>query len=206
MPHKIKNYLVSGALALGLLMTCFLASAFAAGAAATDGSSPLGDVLSAVLSAFRGKDYDYAGALAIVALAAVFRQYGSKFPGKLGAFFSGEWGALTIVAMTAFAGSVAAQVAGPQGITLAILSTALSLTWKAASGYGLVKKFLYPLLVKLRAKLPGWAQSLLDVVLWFFDGGQAKATAKAEAAGAEAVKANPSKGAAGVVGEPVDFS
>lgn len=183
----------------------FTATAFAQSTSPSGEPWSVWDVLRPVVEAFRGKDYDAAGALALVALTAILGHYGSKLPGKFGAFFNGEPGKLVTLVGGAFFASLALQLTGPQGFTLGILKTAGWLAFLAGGGYGLVKKFLYPILVgKLRPKLPGWAQPILDGLLWFLDRGKAAAIAKAEKAGAAAVAAKPGAGAAGVVGKPRD--
>lgn len=174
--------------------------AFAGTGAAEDSS--LLSYLTPVLDAFRGHDYSYAGALALVALTAILGKFGQKIPGRVGAGLAGEWGKLGLLASMSFFGSLAAQLAGPQGLTLGILETAAKLTFYASGAYGLLKKFAYPLLVKLRPRLPGWAASILDVLVWVLDHGKAAAIAKAEKAGAAAVAASPAKGAAALTGSP----
>ena len=195
-----RKFLLSVGVALtGVLV--FAGTALAQGAVAGDNSSVL-DLLTPVLEAFRGGDYAAAGALALVVLVAVARQYGSKVPGAVGAFLAGELGAATLVLVGSFAATLAAMVSGPGVATAAVVWTAAKIAFYASGGFALAKKFAYPVLVKLRAKLPGWAAAILDVLLWVMDGGKAAAIAKAEKAGKAAVDAKPSPGA----GEPEDFS
>lgn len=169
-----------------------------AGTVGSDGS--ILDMLRPVLEAFRGGDYAAAGALALVVLVAVARQYGARVWPALGS----ELGAIALVVVGSFAATLAAMISGPAPLTLAVAWTAAKIAFYASGGFALVKKFAYPLLVKLRGKLPGWAAGILDVVLWVLDGGKAAAIAKAEKAGAAAVAAKPGAGAGGVVGKPKD--
>lgn len=184
----------------GVVMLACAGTAFAAGAVAGDEASFF-ELLGPVLEAFRGGDYAAAGALFLVVLVAVARQYGAR----LVPWLASELGAAALVLVGSFAATLAAMISGPAPLTAAVAWTAAKLAFYASGGFALAKKFVYPLLVKLRGKLPGWAAAILDVVLWVLDGGKAAAIAKAEKDGAAAVAAAPSKGAAGVVGKAKDI-
>ena len=198
----MKAFLKRHTLAIGVGLVAFLAAstAFAATGVAEDAS--LLDLLRPVLEAFRGGDYAAAGALALVVVVAVARQYGARVWPALGT----EPGAAALVLLGSFGATLGAMITGPAALTAAVAWTALKIAFYAAGGFALAKKFAYPVLVKLRAKLPGWAQGVLDVLMWVLDGGKARATAKAEAAGTAAVAANPGRGAAAITGNPEDVS
>ena len=88
------------------------------------------------------------------------------------------------------------------GVTWAIARHALAIAVGAAGGYSLVKRLLIPKIRWLASKCPAWAQPAFRMILWLFDAPDA--VAKAEAAGAAAVKAKPSTGISGIVGDPRD--
>lgn len=197
--------------ALTVLAVAFLS--FVGVAHAADAADPSGDgsglldlakpVIDAVL---RGEPW-LAASLALVFMVALVGKYGPKFPGRLGRWMGkldgSDAGRAALVLIGSFGGALGAALTGGAAMSLALAWTAMKVAIGASGVYSLAKKLLTPLV----GKAPAWMQPLLRLILWAFDRkGQdaAEAATKADAAGAAAVKANPSTGAAGVVGAPRD--
>ena len=182
----------------------FTAAAQVAGAVAPQPDVSLTDLLKPLYDAFSGGHYAYASALLTIAVVTIVRRWlGDKIP-----FLHTDAGGALLAVAGAMASAAATGLAVPgAGVSWALMKSSFLVGVGAAGGFTVLNDVLVkPLLKPLRAKLPTWAQPILDLVLFFFDKGLAgqTAVANAEKAGEDAVKANPAQGAAGVVGKPAD--
>lgn len=187
--------------AIPFLILMLLAGLAFAGTGSTVGDSdPIGDILRAMFSAFRGGDYPEAGALALCAAVAAARTYGVK---RYPSWGSTE-GALIMALVGGFATSMVAQLAGPATLSMAAFWIAVKVAAGAAGGYAMISKLVMPILRMLQSKLPGFMSKpfgyVLDLLGVIFERSKAVTIAKAEAAGRAAVTAKPGPGASGVVG------
>lgn len=195
------------ALMIGILLLAFAGTALAGGVvnSAADESSLI-DLLKPVIDAFRGGQYVFAGALALVLAVAAVRKYGAtKIP-----WFVSDAGGATLTLVGAFGASMAATLADGSSPSLNMAWSALGIAVSAAGGYALIKKLAVDPLMKsawYKERCPAWLRAILDAALWIFakpsDG--EKVIAKAEQAGEKAVEAKPSTGADGVIGKPEDL-
>jgi hypothetical protein len=175
-----------------IFLAAFAGTAFAAGAVApADGS--LLDLARPIFDAVMHGQYWIAASLALVMLTALARKYGT---GKLPFLATGA-GAAILVLVGSFGGALATALLAGSAISLGLAFTALKVAFAAAGGFSLAKSLVAPLLRKIQAKAPIWAQPIFGILFWAFERPEALATA--EAAGAAAVKAAPAKGAAGVL-------
>jgi hypothetical protein len=196
---------------LGLVgVVSFAATAHAAAtvASATDSQSLL-DLLRPVFDAFLGKHYAFGASLLVVAAVALLKRASASVLGdKLVAFLHGDAGGALLALLASGAGSLAVTLATPTAtLSLTMLKTALVVGFGAAGGYAMIKALIVePLLKPLAAKAPSWLQLPLNLLLWFFDKGDAGAAAlaNAKAAGDAAVAAKPGAGLDAVTGTPTD--
>lgn len=193
---------------LSLLFLALFGFAFTAHAATVvvaDDASIL-DWARPVYEAFAAHQWSLTGALLVVFLAAVVKRYlGDKI-----AFLHTNAGGSLLALVMATATAVSAGLVTPgASITLGLLKTALLVGVTAAGGYAVLKNLLVdPVLKPLVAKLPMWAQTLANLVLFAFDHGTSgtpPAVATAEKAGEAAVEKAPSTGVGGVISAPSDL-
>ncbi len=182
-----------------VFLLAFAGTAFAAGAVApADGS--LLDLARPVFDAVMHGQYWAAAALVLVVLTALIRKYGTKrFP-----VLESSAGAALLLLVGSFGGAFATAVLAGAGASLAIAWTALKVAFAAAGGYSLAKSLLAPLLRKIQAKAPMWMQPIFSLAFYFFD--RPTPIADAEKAGAAALEAKPSAGAAAIIGTPRDIA
>lgn len=176
--------------------------AVAAGAAEpTDGS--LLDLLKPVLDAFRGGQYVYAGALALVLAVAAVKHYGgNRFPWLLS-----DIGSSILALLGSFAATLSVALGTGSKLGLGLLWTAGGVAVAAAGGYSLIKKLVIePLIASNWYKnAPSWVVTGMDVVLWIFGEATSSPIPAAEKAGTDAVAAHPAGGTAAVVGTPTEI-
>jgi hypothetical protein len=194
------------ALAVALVfMLSYVGVAHAADAAEqATGEESLLELAKPVLDALRAGQYPLGAVLALVFAVALARKYGHKLPyvgGKVGPFLKTDHGGALLTLLGSFGGAFATALAAGAAPSLALAWTALGVAVAAAGGYSLIKKLGGPLV----NKAPEWMRPLLRLVLFFFDHKSDQALAEAKQAGADAVKAKPSTGTAGVIGEPRDL-
>lgn len=195
MTTKIK-YAFSLTIAALVGLVTFGGVAMAAGAAEPANGS-LMDLLSPVLDAFRGGQFVYGGALALVVAVALVKRYGGdRFP-----WLNGDVGGSVLALAGSFFASVAVAIAPGTGATLGLhtIWTAGGVAVAAAGGYTLIKKLVIDPLIKSSwylNKAPAWFKAGMSVVLWIFGEGGAAAISTAEKAGDAAVAAHPAQGAA----------
>lgn len=173
-----------------------LVAFFSFGATAFATEAPLLDLLKPALEAVKAGQGILAACLLLVFAVAVARRYGAKrFP-----FLASDAGGALLTLLGSFGGALGTALMAGTAPSLGLATTALGVAFAASGGYSMIKRLVVPTLRALQAKLPAWARPVLDLALWIF--GPAPAIAKAEAAGAKAVEANPATGAAGIVGTP----
>jgi hypothetical protein len=185
---------------LGAAIATLAGSGVALAANAVDPADGSLDLARSVYDAFSGGRYAYCGALAIVLLVALVKRYaGPKVP-----WLHTDAGGSTLVLAGSTATAAAAALAAPGAtVSLALMKTSLMIGVAAAGGFSIVKALLIePLLKPLQAKLPAWAQPIMQVVMWIFD--KPDPIAEATAAGNAAVAASPSTGVAGVSGKSTE--
>lgn len=191
-----------GLLALVFLLS-FGAVAFAASAAGASDSSSILDMLKPVYSAFAGGHYAYAAALMVIVMVAGAKRYLAP----RWQWLDGNAGGSVLALLASSATALSASLAGGGPVTFALLKSAMLIGVGAAGGYEMLKNLIVdPLLRPLAAKAPAWAQPILNLVLWIFDGssGNAAALATSEAAGTAAVAAKPGTGTEAVTGKPTE--
>lgn len=187
-----------------LTMLGFAVTAHAATAVVADDASIL-DMARPVYEAFAAHQWSLMGALLVVLLTAVVKRYaGDKI-----AFLHTNAGGSLLTLIMASATAVSAGIVTPgASITFGLLKTALVVGVTAAGGFAVLKNLLVdPLLKPLVARLPKWAQTLANLVLFAFDHGTGTppAISTAEKAGSDAVATTSSTGVGGVVGRPGDL-
>lgn len=163
------------------------------------------DVAKSIFNAFSGGHYAYAGALGLILGVALVKRYlGPKIP-----WLHSDVGGTSLTLAGSFATAMAAGLAAPTAIiTWGLVKTSLLVGVGAAGGYSVIKKLVIePLIKPLQSKLPAWAQPIFGAVLWIFDKPEAAAVveAKADAAGAAAVTANPGQGVSAELGKPTEI-
>lgn len=188
----MKNY-ARNVLAWILVPLAFLvtfAGVAAAQSAAGGEEATLLDLARPVAEALLSGNPGLAAALALVLAAAIARRYlAPKVP-----FFASDVGGALLVLVGSFGGAAAAAITGGASWSLALAWTALKIATAAAGGYSLAK----PLILWAAEKSPSWLKPVFALVLWVFEKGSP--VAKAEAAGAAAVAANPAPGAESITG------
>jgi hypothetical protein len=177
--------------------------------AAADAVDPLDgstDLARAIYDAFSGHHYAYCAALGMILGVALLKRAGAHYLGQKAVdFLHGDIGGtlLTLVGSTATA--MASSLAGGGPATWALLKTSTLVGVGAVGGYSVIKKLIIPMIIKpLQARLPAWAQPILNAALWFFDKPAAAAQVEADAskAGDAAVAADPGKGVEASIGKP----
>lgn len=182
------------ALSILMFLGAFTGAALASTSAASDDAFSL-EMLRPIYEAFTSGKQLYAGFLALIFAIAALKRYA---PGKVKTWMQTDVGGTLTTLLLSFATAMTASLAGGAGITLAMLKNAFYVAAGAAGGYTMVRRLLIePILKPLAAKAPAWAKPIFKVMFWLFD--KPSPTEKAEVAGAEAVKANPAKGASNVV-------
>jgi hypothetical protein len=175
---------------------------------ASTGAAEVGivDLLEPVYRAIVGGQYWAAAALALVAAVALARRYGVKYLPFLGT----DAGGTLLLFVGSFAGALgtALLAMGTAGPSLAMVKAAFWIAFAAGGGYTAVKRLVVPVFVYLETVSPAWLRplwALVVAVLGKVTGApSAKTVAEAEKVGEDAVKADPDKGAAGVIGSPRD--
>lgn len=188
-------------IAVPAFLIAFVGVAFAAGAVTPQDSSIL-DLAKPVWEAVAHGQYWVAASLALVLAVAAVKKY---HPGKLGEYANTDVGGAALVLLGAFGTTLATGLlaTGTGVFSLTLAWTSLKIALGAAGGYSLLKKFAAPILTRIADKAPAWAKPIFALVLWAFT--SPDPIAKAEAAGAAAVKADPAPGAAGAAGTPTDI-
>lgn len=206
MASRLLSRLYAPVVLIVTFLGAFTATSYAAAETVGDDPAFL-DLAKSVYEAFANHQYSLMVTLAVVLLIALFKRYA---PGRVGKFVHGNTGGtlMTLVGGAALAMS-AALVAPDARLTFDILKAGLVTGIMAAGGYAVIKNvFVKPILVRLEGIAPAWMKPLFDVILWVFDHSrsvQAKAIAKAEAAGTAAMTNKPSTGVQGVVGKPTEL-
>lgn len=175
--------LISIATLSALFLVSFTAMAFAmtGDVAAATASDSLGDVIRAVVDAFKAGNPAVGVLLGVVAIVALARKHG---PGWLN---RRPWPAL-LVLVSSFAATLAEL--GPK---LASVTPALTLAATAAGGYALLSQLGAYALEKW-PKMPGWLRTALNAVVWLFGKPGDDEIANAEKAGQDAVDADKPDG------------
>jgi hypothetical protein len=156
------------------------------------------DLIKPIFEAVKSGNSFLAAAMTLVLLVALARRYGiSRFP-----FLGSDAGGAAMTLVGSFGGALSTALLAGSAPSLGLLSTALGIAVAASGGYSMAKRLLVPLLEKLATKCPAWMHPMFDLVLWVF--GRSSAIAKAEKAGADALKADPAKGLSAVAGDPKD--
>lgn len=179
---------------VGIALVGFVAFAATASAATVvvpeDGT--LLDLAKPFYEAIMGGQWWLAAMFGLILATTAAKRY---LPGKAGLWVNGEYGQPLTVVVLAFGGAAAATLVamGPGAMLSGALAwSALKIAVAAAGGYTLLKQLVVPLLVKIEPKVPVWLRWIFPMLLWAFSKPPAKATA--EAAGNDAVVANPPAG------------
>ncbi len=184
------------------LLVAFAGAAFAGtaltGAGIPTEDSSIRDLVSAVVDAFRGGHKIAAGALAVFAALALAKKYLTT--GKVGLWLHGDLGGTVTVFLMATAGALAAA----DSLSPAVLWTAGGIGVAAIGGYAAAKTLIKALKAsRWYATAPSWFKSAIDILTWLVD--KPDAVKAAQAAGDDAVKANPATGADGIAGPATKF-
>lgn len=196
---KLKTPIIIALTTLFATFLAFTATAFAAEGVTPDQGSLL-DLAKPVYEAIMAGHYLAAACLAVVVVVTAARRYA---PGKVGEFLASKPGAVLATFATALAGAFATALLAGAPFTLALAKTGLGIAVAAAGGYSIIRILIVePLLASswYANKAPAWLKAAMGLVLWAFTQKESPAIAKADAAGAAAVAANPSKGLADVAG------
>lgn len=103
------------------------------------------DLAKALFEAISQGRWDLVAALVVVLIVLVVRRFGpSKIP-----FLRTDAGGVILVLATALSGAVASALAAGQVFSLALLYTAFKIAAAAAGGYSMIKKLVWPLILKL---------------------------------------------------------
>lgn len=184
-------------------LVVFTGTAFAAQATGVPDAGELIELAKPVYQAIMSGQYWSAAALALVVVCGAIRAYlAPRVP-----FFRTDAGGTLLLLLASFGGAVATLLAaaGLTAPTWQLCVAAFGVAASAAGGYTMVKRLALPVLAWLERLSPPWLKPLFQLVPWLFDViTGAGAVRKAEDAGAAAVAAKPSTGAAGVVGTPRD--
>lgn len=193
----MRSTIITAVLVVLVVLLSFTATTFAANGAEAAGASLL-DLLRPVVDAVLGGQYMLAGALALVGAVAAARRYA---PWE---WTRSDWGAPVLVLAGSFGATLSATIAAGATPNLETFKTAIGVAVGAAGGWKLAKELLVPVLRRVQDKLPARLRPLMTVLLWVFENPGAARIAKAEAAGAAAVKAHPAPGVSAVVGKVKD--
>jgi len=204
MMRRVFLRLLPVSLALVAIGGFFFTAAAQAAGAVTPPDVSLTDLLKPLYEAFSGGHYAYAAALLTIAIVTLVKRWlADKIP-----FLHTDAGGALLAVCAAMASAVATALAAPgAAVSWSLMKSSFLVGVGAAGGFTVLNDVIVkPLLKPLRAKLPSWAQPILDLVLFFFDKKLAgeDAIAKAEKAGNDAVAANPAPGTAAVIGKPAD--
>lgn len=90
--------------------------------------------------AMQRHDYRMLAAVLLVGFVAVARKYGARVPGKVGAFVASDRGGAVLSLGLALIGGVIHALLAGQPLGLAMLGTAMYVSFLASGGYALVKK------------------------------------------------------------------
>lgn len=112
-------------------------------AVATGAVDPTADFtgwVKAAYTAAQGGQYRMLAAVLLIGFVSVSRKYGSKVPGKVGAYVASDRGGASVtLGLAILAGVIHALLAGtPLGLPM--LATAIYISFLAAGGYSLAKK------------------------------------------------------------------
>ncbi len=199
---------VAAPLAAGTAGLAFVGTAAAATELEPPGGSLL-DLAKPIFEAVMSGQWALGAALALVLLVAVARRYlAPKW-----SFLGTELGVALMVVVGSFGGALATAFAAGAGASGGVLWAALGIAVSAAGGWKLAKIALNqfePWVLRQIEKLPAAGQTIARAIWsmltwWLHKPGDAE-IAKAEAAGAAAVTAQPSNGISGVLGEPNERS
>lgn len=177
------------------------ATAFA-GTEVTDTETLL-ELLKPVYQAILAGQYWAAAALGLVFAVGLVKRYAApKVP-----FLRTDAGGTLMTFVASFGGAVATALLAGSLPSLALVYPAVVIAFVASGGYAAVKRLAVPVFELLARKSPPWLGWVFLLVPRLFDlltGGDSAIKA-AEKAGKDAVKANVSTGAGGVVGQPRDI-
>ena len=194
--------------AVGVLVLCFSATAFAAGAASPQDGNLL-DSAKTIWEAATGHHWWLAASLALVGAVAAFKKYA---PTRAREWSHTDVGASVLLLIGSFGGALATGLAaaGTDAISLSLVEGALKVAFGAAGGYALIKNLLVDPLLKSKwyqDKAPAWLRAILDIGTWAFTKPAAEAVKEAEKAGDQAVADKPAEGASAdaAAGKPTDL-
>ncbi len=187
---------------IGLFLLAFTATAFASGGPL--GETSILDLAKPVYEAVMKGDWWIATSFGLVLMVAAFKKYA---PGKAGELANTDLGGAVLVLLGAFGGALGTGLlaSGTDVLSLDLVKASFKVAFSAAGGYALVKKLLVPVIEKIGAKAPAWAQPLFAMLLWAFAKPGDAVVAKAEAAGQAAVDEKPATGIDSVVGTPTEI-
>lgn len=209
----MKRLLKIGSLSILALLGAFTATALAAQAVVTAQTSAAADLalaapdpgllelLRPVYDALVGGHRAYAGALLVVALAAIAKR---RLSGPVPWLHSDAGGSALALVM-ASASALATGLAAPSAtLTWGAFTGALVTGVVAAGGFAVVKNLLIdPVLRPLAAKAPTWTQPFFSLIFWVFD--KKSPADVATQVGTTAVNAAPGAGVTGIVGAPLEI-
>ncbi len=181
----------------------FVLLGFAGAATAAQLVDPNGDGSGVVefvrplYEAVLGGRWAFAACIGLVLLTTLARRYGSRYVPWL----AGSEGGAVLLLAGSFGGALATALGAAQWPTSGMLWTALTVAVSAAGGYTLVKALAVPLLERIAPSLPAPLRALVTLLIKVISTGIGTSPViKAELEAAKAVKQNPGKGLAGVVG------
>ncbi len=177
------------ALIILVFLGTFTGTALAASAVSASDPS-LTDATKAVFDAVMHGQWWAAAALGVILACAAARKY---MPAAWKTGTKGDIIGTTMAFVMSFAGAIATWALAPGAVmSIGVIATAGKIGLAAVGGYTIMHKVASWLVAW--GKLPPWATSVLSMLTMLVG---SNAVAKAEAAGAEAVAANPPKGIAG---------
>jgi hypothetical protein len=194
--------------AVGVLVLCFTATAFAAGAASPPDGNLL-DSLKEIWLAATGHHWWLAASAALVAGVAAFKKYA---PGKARDWSHTDMGATLLLLLGSFGGALFTGLAatGTDAISADLVWAALKVAVGAAGGYAMIKNLLVDPLLKSKwyqEHAPAWLRAILDIGTWAFTKPAADTIKEAEKAGDQAVADKPAEGASAdsAAGKPTEL-
>lgn len=209
MTQKVRTVLSRVAAVAGIalmLLISFAGVSFAAGEAAGDDQSLL-ELAKPVLDAIVHGQYWIGAAAGVVLAVALARKYVPKDsrPGKL---LASELGGMVCAALIAFGGAMTNSLValGIKVPTAAVFTTAGKVAFAAVGGWMILHKLATVATATkwYQDKAPAWLKAVVAFVLAMI-GSNAATKAEATKAGEDAVKADPPKGAEGIVAKPEEF-
>lgn len=194
---------IASALGLTAVLSAFAVVGHRVASAATSAVVPddasILDLLRPVYDALTGKQYALTTVLALIAAFALIKRFANV------AWLHTDVGGSTSVGVLATLTALAAGLVAPgTHVTSDSLLTAFKVGLTAAGGYAFVKNILVAYIIP---KLPTWAQTLLNPILFAFNGAAKPADVKlaeAIAAGTAAVVAAPAQGVSTIVGDATE--